>query len=207
MNLPCKSAIAAGAFCLSLAVASAPANATIIITKASAFQGEIVLIDGAPGDTGGVIFGHTNHTNTSVTYDGLGQTLEVGGSGQSQIVGDDLNRLSYYLTQGALFNDTEFKISGETDTITFTVVDNTGKDWVFDGEDIPSSGFVGFQGIDGQLIRSVSFTVDNGGTFDEFRQLRLTVIPEPASWAMMVAGFGLIGAAMRRRRAITSVAA
>lgn len=27
------------------------------------------------------------------------------------------------------------------------------------------------------------------------------VVPEPASWAMLIAGFGLVGAAMRRRRA------
>ncbi|MGH6781646.1 MAG: PEPxxWA-CTERM sorting domain-containing protein, partial [Sphingomonadaceae bacterium] len=26
------------------------------------------------------------------------------------------------------------------------------------------------------------------------------VVPEPASWAMMIAGFGLIGAALRRYR-------
>jgi hypothetical protein len=25
-------------------------------------------------------------------------------------------------------------------------------------------------------------------------------VPEPASWAMLIAGFGLTGAAMRRRR-------
>ena len=27
-----------------------------------------------------------------------------------------------------------------------------------------------------------------------------SVVPEPASWAMMIAGFGLVGAAMRQRR-------
>ena len=27
-----------------------------------------------------------------------------------------------------------------------------------------------------------------------------TFVPEPASWAMLIAGFGLTGAAMRRRR-------
>ncbi|OYU15306.1 MAG: hypothetical protein CFE37_06910 [Alphaproteobacteria bacterium PA4] len=27
-------------------------------------------------------------------------------------------------------------------------------------------------------------------------------VPEPASWAMLIAGFGLIGAAQRRRRAV-----
>ena len=32
-------------------------------------------------------------------------------------------------------------------------------------------------------------------------------IPEPASWALLIAGFGLLGAAMRRRRAIPGVLA
>jgi len=30
------------------------------------------------------------------------------------------------------------------------------------------------------------------------------VVPEPASWAMLIAGFGLVGAAARRRRAVTA---
>jgi hypothetical protein len=31
-----------------------------------------------------------------------------------------------------------------------------------------------------------------------------TAVPEPASWAMLIAGFGLIGATMRRRRAVAA---
>jgi hypothetical protein len=31
-------------------------------------------------------------------------------------------------------------------------------------------------------------------------------IPEPASWAMLIAGFGLTGAALRRRRAAVTSA-
>jgi hypothetical protein len=31
-------------------------------------------------------------------------------------------------------------------------------------------------------------------------------VPEPANWAMLIAGFGLVGATMRRRRAATVVA-
>jgi hypothetical protein len=33
----------------------------------------------------------------------------------------------------------------------------------------------------------------------EFTASDVTPVPEPASWAMMIAGFGLVGAAMRRR--------
>jgi hypothetical protein len=38
-----------------------------------------------------------------------------------------------------------------------------------------------------------SFEIDN-------LAVRKDVIPEPATWAMLIAGFGLVGAAMRRQR-------
>ncbi|WP_255601879.1 PEPxxWA-CTERM sorting domain-containing protein [Polymorphobacter megasporae] len=64
----------------------------------------------------------------------------------------------------------------------------------------------------------ISFTSNtNQGTGDEFYGLdnvRATgvaaiggTVPEPASWAMMLAGFGLIGGVMRRRAGTVSVAA
>ena len=34
----------------------------------------------------------------------------------------------------------------------------------------------------------------------EVQVLREAAVPEPASWALMIAGFGLTGAALRRRR-------
>jgi hypothetical protein len=47
--------------------------------------------------------------------------------------------------------------------------------------------------------------LDGGGDFnyqDLQFALRLGAIPEPATWAMMILGFGMIGGAMRRRRAV-----
>ncbi|WP_327459450.1 PEPxxWA-CTERM sorting domain-containing protein [Sphingomonas sp.] len=37
------------------------------------------------------------------------------------------------------------------------------------------------------------------GRIDGFKLTNLAVVPEPATWAMMITGFGFVGAAMRRR--------
>ncbi|TCJ32191.1 PEP-CTERM sorting domain-containing protein [Parafrankia sp. BMG5.11] len=68
------------------------------------------------------------------------------------------------------------------------------------------SNFFGFQGIDGQSIASASLTF-NGTGIGDVRQIRLDevsagpgAVPEPATWAMMLFGFGAVGFGMRRRR-------
>jgi hypothetical protein len=48
------------------------------------------------------------------------------------------------------------------------------------------------------LLDAVSVTAVNGGG---------AVIPEPATWAMMIAGFGLVGATARRRRRTSAISA
>ena len=50
------------------------------------------------------------------------------------------------------------------------------------------------------LSRGTSGGVAVRGFAASFDTIGLTAVPEPASWAMMIAGFGLVGAAMRRRR-------
>jgi hypothetical protein len=56
-----------------------------------------------------------------------------------------------------------------------------------------------------EVIESLTFSglEFNGQSydFDSLRQVSINaVIPEPASWAMMITGFGLVGGAIRRRR-------
>lgn len=45
----------------------------------------------------------------------------------------------------------------------------------------------------------------HGGTVEA--TFTLNAVPEPATWLTMIAGFGMIGAAMRRRRTVVTVAA
>ncbi len=63
-------------------------------------------------------------------------------------------------------------------------------------------------------INHLDFTLINSGGPEAFQVAGLTVtaaplsgtVPEPASWALMVAGFGLVGAAARRRKTTTVAA-
>lgn len=85
----------------------------------------------------------------------------------------------------------------------------------------------GPQFVNGQLASVASFGLTFGNqfqpgdldnklndTFGEFNGFVpiynnldfLNSVPEPASWMMMIAGFGLVGAAVRRRREGTVVA-
>jgi hypothetical protein len=63
--------------------------------------------------------------------------------------------------------------------------------------------------VSDKLIRSIAFGVAGEPTTDGFFAIdnltiaapdALAAVPEPASWALMITGFGLIGAAQRRTR-------
>jgi hypothetical protein len=62
-----------------------------------------------------------------------------------------------------------------------------------DGSGLEDQDIVTFSG------RTLNFTLQASSPSDSIRIL--TAVPEPASWAMLIAGFGLVGAAARRRRA------
>jgi hypothetical protein len=74
-------------------------------------------------------------------------------------------------------------------------------------------------GQTGWLLQTVNFSIGAPGvlsfaalgTSDSLggylEDVRLAVVPEPATWAMMLGGFGLLGAALRRRGAAKPVLA
>jgi len=63
----------------------------------------------------------------------------------------------------------------------------------------PSTDSVSFSG------KTLSYNLLNGIAGDNFRVL--TAVPEASTWAMLIAGFGMVGASARRRRSIGVVAA
>ncbi|QMW23622.1 Npun_F0296 family exosortase-dependent surface protein [Sandaracinobacteroides saxicola] len=55
--------------------------------------------------------------------------------------------------------------------------------------------------------RVTSITLSSEANSFEVDNLATAVVPEPATWAMFILGFGLVGSAVRRRRGINTVAA
>lgn len=107
---------------------------------------------------------------------------------------------------------------GSLDTYNhLTLLFDDGSDWTYDGGQIidaaifPSgdqvsgltNGQVSFKVTGGPLIKGAIFkSTDNSFEFDNIA----VAVPEPASWAMMIGGFALMGSTMRRRRVVAAFA-
>jgi hypothetical protein len=209
-----------------LLLAAAPAGATIVIgTGPGVLQPpENVLFNNNPPN-GTTVTGVTNQTATSVSIRG-GETL-VGNGGQARVEALDglvnttgsafgglpASQLAFDLTNPALgFTSTEFRIfvgSGTATTATLTFLDTAGQTFS-NTFDILPNGFFTALATNGETIDKFSFTTN--GSFEDVRQVRLggiaslpsALVPEPMSWALMIFGFGGIGAIARRRRALGS---
>ena len=72
---------------------------------------------------------------------------------------------------------------------------------------------LGIYSTDGETIFSVAVETASGAFFKEFKQVDFSLapgvpppIPEPATWIMMLVGFGGVGAALRSRRRLSAAA-
>ncbi len=136
------------------------------------------------------------------------QAVQTGGSSTFDFTGFKassmlpLSRFSLYWGSVDTYNTLQF-LSGATVISSFT-----GADF------LPAGG----NQVDPITNRRITFGFDKADNITGVRFLSSqnafeydtfgAAVPEPASWAMLIAGFGLVGATMRRRRtAMTSVMA
>jgi len=192
-----------------LVLASAPAMAAIF-TEQSGFGSQsdntfsaCESATASAGFTSGTVFSSGDFSagcvgNFSVTLDTNLQTITLTGlesgnyeegfleiTGISEVVINALSTLSYV----GLF-DPDFV--GEPSSYGNIPVPQLS----FTGSSIKIL-FSAYQGTPGQ------FAYSNGGQA-VFSYNGMAAVPEPGAWALMIGGFGLAGAMLRRRRAVTA---
>ena len=208
-----KTQLAAAVSALALLIA-APASATIVIAAgAGVVQPDQNLLFTNNPPNGTTITGVTNLSNVLASITG-GEVLE-GNGGQARLQAADglistpftYNGLAgQYLgfdfsDAGWAFGQTEFRIfvgDGTATQATLTFLDTAGQQFQ-QTLAIPSNGFFNAQAIDGAQINY--FSIATNGSFQDVRQWRLGgVVPEPETWALMILGFGAVGAVLRHKR-------
>ena len=209
------------------AIASAsPAFADIVMLPASDQQG--VLVHGVgPETTAAEVVANLGangpnivHFNADTDSPDDNDVRLQGGEGQADITGAEIepggNPEGYNLLSGNIFltdhegmDWIEFAMTseGQGGTVDFFLTDDSGMVFEFLDQVLGSGNtHFGFDAINGQLITNVFYQADAGTEIDILKQVRIlregetNVVPEPATWAMMLMGFGAAGYAMRRRR-------
>ena len=192
---------------LALAIA-APAWATITICSGPGCAQnppENVLLN---NDTDGTtIFGTTNQTGAIVVFTG-NETLTDPPNGQARIeaVDGSFNFLTIGLQDPTLgMTAIEFNIDAEADgSTTLTFFDQFGTPFsgvfALDGN---GQNFFTAVASGGEFIKLAQIDSQVGLTaLDDVAQVRLGagLVPEPATWGMMILGFFGLGAMLRTRR-------
>jgi hypothetical protein len=220
---------ATAAAVLLAAAAAQPAMATVIIENSSSGCGgcnTVHLIDNTVGDD----FVNGTVSGIDVLFSSTEVIGVTGGPGQAWVGGVDgtTENLDFQLVGGHTFDAAEFNlntINGSPSAwyVTINGVDQNNTTYS-QNFSFNTNGDMGNQFFDlsilagsGEHISSISFVV----TDSNFQPINPSPIlasgqwrvggidgsvPEPASWALMIAGFGGLGALMRRRR-VTSAAA
>lgn len=206
------------------------ANAAVDIVAASSIQGTLVhgtgpeqtglTVTGALGAGGPEIVQFTGDTTQTAATSDL---LRIqGGQGQADVTGAeitfggspndtwDILSGNIFLKNGAGIDLIEFALtSGAVGTVDFIITANDGTYEFFNQVIGNGDTFFGFNTTGSTSITNVFYRADapNPGTFSLLKQVRLDPslavappVPEPATWAMMLLGFGAIGVGMRRRK-------
>ncbi len=189
------------ACCASVALAS-PAHATVVIDGFSLNTGSFGAATGVHStgtQSGTTLNGFVNTDGSGVTFSST-SALKITGSGEATVlpVSGSITNLNVLFEKA--WNNVTFSFAGSTGTFLLLV----------NGSSLFSSPVCNICTIgngqnkftlSGNGITSLAYTFNPG--VDTAKQFRVEgvspAVPEPATWAMMLLGFGVLGFGMRRR--------
>lgn len=198
---------------------AAPASAAVLIDFNNVDTDQNVLFADSTSVVASSIIAETNQTNTPVTFTNtLG--LLANASGQSSATngsGTLTGTTSIVIASGFKFDAISFNLQGTPgnaipEATSVFVEALNGGDVIGSGTlDLGGNGEnrIRIVGDAGEIFTSFRITLTpTGGTVDSISQVRIggvaafpggPAVPEPTTWAMMLSGFGMLGAAARRR--------
>ena len=205
-----------------LALAASPANAAVVISFANVTTDQNVLFASSTKTASPTLIANTNQSNTAVTFANV-LGLIANASGQSSTTNGN-GRLtgvtSVNIASGFRFTTAEFNVAGingnallQASSIFVEAIGVGGN--VIGSQILPpldgnGENRIGISGTMGEMFTGFRITLAPvGAGVDALSQVRLGgvgAVPEPATWMMMLFGFGLIGGAMRRRKTVPSFA-
>ena len=99
---------------------------------------------------------------------------------------------------------TSISLFGSSDGgMNYTQIDSTAIVPTLGGQTVTFS----FAPVTGQFFRFEGTPSSNGSRILELDAVGIAAVPEPATWAMMIGGFGMLGGTLRRRQGRAALAA
>jgi len=211
--------LAAGGASAAVMITANPDSPNVIVDDSNGPANDTVhyIADGAYNDT--KVFGTTGPTNVGVIVTG-NEAIKPSNTGtpQAWIVSTDgsgLSFLDFALAGGYHFTSIEFNLNtfqstGQPVPWTVDVFSyNAGLLEKTTLSGLTNSSFISVYTTGNETLSHVSFNTYGSPNLEGVGQLRisgLVAVPEPATWAMMIMGFGAAGSVLRRRRAALAVA-
>jgi len=198
------------------ALVATPAGATVIVcTGANCVNtDENVLVD--KNDTPSNLVTGSTQSGVNVNFTSTTDLLIGAANGQATIDAQDglLNNLTFSMLDGYSFGSAIFNlegyagnIAGEATSVLLAYYDPALKTFGTLAVKTNGQNFFGIYGDAGERFYGVTISGDPITTgWGQLKQLRVGgvgiagMVPEPATWAMMILGMGAVGAAMRRRK-------
>ena len=163
---------------------------------------------------GNPVVGPLNYAHVTI-QDGAGAGQVMNGDGWQN------KQTSGFNLFGTLEGEIDFLFNTDASGLAFDIINGTSPDaftvHLFDGgnnevavhtinlDSFGSAGSVGHLAFGlGGIRAAVIF--GNGDFAVDTISFNQSAVPEPAGWALMISGFGLAGAALRRRRAVALAA-
>lgn len=214
-----RTLLAAGAISASFALA-APASAAILIQLGNVPGNlQTVHLDGTDDGLDKIVNGTVAGTggDVGVIIEGI-ENITVnangGGQGQAWVIATDgtLQYLDFRLASGNSFSAIEFDLNAPVTKgppLKWDVtIEGFGTNGEFKSqllEDVTNNSFINAWGTGITRLTHVNFTTAAGVDLIGVGHIRIAdagpgVVPEPATWAMMLMGFGGMGAMFRTRR-------